>query len=85
VREEEIRVRVREKERDETREEACGRLLGCRLPEDALVGGLAAFCSSCCSSCWSAPRCCKMKMQTGLQQLLETVLPLSPTLSIEAH
>jgi hypothetical protein len=32
-------VRVREKERDETREEACGRLLGCRLPEDALVGG----------------------------------------------
>jgi hypothetical protein len=69
----------REEERDERREEACRRQLRCRLPEDALAGGLAAFCSSCCSSywsCYSSHRCCKMQMQIGLRQLLETVLAL---------
>jgi hypothetical protein len=76
-REEEIGVRVRVAERDGRREEVCGRPLGCRLLEDALAGGLAAFCSSCCSTCWScysSRRCCKMKIQTRLRQLLETVL-----------
>jgi hypothetical protein len=51
--------------------------LGCRRPGDARTGGVAAFCSSCCGSCWSrysCRRCCKLQMQERLRRLLETVL-----------
>jgi hypothetical protein len=39
-------------------------------------GGVAAFCSNCCSSCWSCYSsicCCKMQMGEALQRLLEIV------------
>jgi hypothetical protein len=57
--------------------QAVGMGKGPTFPENAVRGGLPAFCSNCCGSCWSrynAPSICKMQMQTLLQQVLETVL-----------
>jgi hypothetical protein len=54
------------------------RRLGCGLPRNAPARGVAAFCSNCCSSCWSCYSsvcCCKMQMGEALQRLLEIVLP----------
>jgi hypothetical protein len=51
--------------------------LGCRRPGDARTGGVAAFCSICCGSCWSHYSChryCKLQMQERLRRLLEMVL-----------
>jgi hypothetical protein len=50
--------------------------LRCRRPRDALARGLAAFCSSLCSTRWSSYSACrarKTQMQHGLQHLLEIV------------
>jgi hypothetical protein len=49
---------------------------GPNTPENAVTGGLAAKCSSCCGSYWSrysVPKICKMQMQILIQRLLEMV------------
>jgi hypothetical protein len=57
--------------------QAVGMGKGRAAPENAVRGGLAAFCSNCCGSYrsrYNAPPICKMQVQTLLQQLSETAL-----------